>query len=812
MANVKLPSGKIVKIPDGKTEKQAIEFLFENLPDTPEYAKDKELLGDQLDTSGWGSTIGGGIGSVLGAGAGIFTSPSIAFNPVTLGAAGGATGSALGEWFEQMITGKGDLEDIGKSAAEGGIWGVIPGAGGQAAKTALKAGLSKTASTVAGVGTNVGAGATAGAAGANITGLADPTTGALVGGASGLIPGAKGPLAKKVLGWFGAKTGLDKQAKKGFDIAKDAGKGFLDAAVLKHTGRQTAGNLTNAATIWQLRRDLANFITKKTIELFKKNTGKAPSAKEARNIKINARKEADRQMDKRLKQEAQEKYAPPPKPKIRIHTDPKSGRRFYEDELGNKIDADTGQHFGKAYAMGGEIPGYQEGGIIADLQEGSNVKDFLNTYILGPRTQIESNLTDYDVASTVADFTPIVGDIKAGTEAVDAARTGDYLTAGLLGGATAVGLIPGVGDVAAQGIKSFARSFKKNPATNQLIRNYNVGDGSKMLDETIPMVRNEKLYNYIDTPQEGYNALVAVPKGFKGTPENWMSLTPAERVKIRWETEGKPVIKVDKPLTTNEATMMGRIVSDQFIDDASTIPGFGKDIEGPGLGAFGASPTDGVTELVIEPGATKHTLVHESGHGLDVAATRAKTGQSTTTSAAANIPADVMREMRKAVGKSAEISSPTSARIRLNRIKERTGGVPFKELVQRSKNSQQRAYAKELVETERLLNKGDFEELGKRRLREAYPPAQWVPEGVADAFTVMFADPKNFAKDFPKSRIWLKEHLSNEETLKQFIDFGTAQGMSIKSISAFLGTVGLSAAAVRGAIEGNQNTTNGSVV
>ena len=64
MAKVKLPSGKVVKVPDEMSKNQTIEFLFEKLEGKEGYEEDRKKLGDQLETSGWGSVIGGGLGAL----------------------------------------------------------------------------------------------------------------------------------------------------------------------------------------------------------------------------------------------------------------------------------------------------------------------------------------------------------------------------------------------------------------------------------------------------------------------------------------------------------------------------------------------------------------------------------------------------------------------------------------------------------------------------------------------------------------------------------------------------------------------------
>ena len=64
-----------------------------------------------------------------------------------------------------------------------------------------------------------------------------------------------------------------------------------------------------------------------------------------------------------------------------------------------------------------------------------------------------------DAATFVAEMTPIVGDVMAAKEVYDELQKDEpnYYLAGALGGAALIGLIPGVGDVAAKAIKKGAR-------------------------------------------------------------------------------------------------------------------------------------------------------------------------------------------------------------------------------------------------------------------------------------------------------------------------------------------------------------------
>jgi len=76
--------------------------------------------------------------------------------------------------------------------------------------------------------------------------------------------------------------------------------------------------------------------------------------------------------------------------------------------------------------------------------------------------------TASDIADTVIDFTPVIGDIKGAVEGAEvifeelAKDDPNFLLIGVIGGAGVVGLIPGVGDAAQKLIIKGARRFKKS--------------------------------------------------------------------------------------------------------------------------------------------------------------------------------------------------------------------------------------------------------------------------------------------------------------------------------------------------------------
>jgi hypothetical protein len=71
--------------------------------------------------------------------------------------------------------------------------------------------------------------------------------------------------------------------------------------------------------------------------------------------------------------------------------------------------------------------------------------------------------------SGLLDFVPVIGDVKAGVESRDAFSEGRYLEGGLLGGGAMLGMIPGVGDAAQQGIKKAAEMVSGYRKTDPLL-------------------------------------------------------------------------------------------------------------------------------------------------------------------------------------------------------------------------------------------------------------------------------------------------------------------------------------------------------
>ena len=89
--------------------------------------------------------------------------------------------------------------------------------------------------------------------------------------------------------------------------------------------------------------------------------------------------------------------------------------------------------------------------------------EFVKSYGVEPVTDINTDLTFKDAATTVAEMTPIIGDAMAAKEIYDELQKEDpdYRFIAVLGGAGLIGAIPGIGDVAAKGIRNAADMIKR---------------------------------------------------------------------------------------------------------------------------------------------------------------------------------------------------------------------------------------------------------------------------------------------------------------------------------------------------------------
>ena len=89
--------------------------------------------------------------------------------------------------------------------------------------------------------------------------------------------------------------------------------------------------------------------------------------------------------------------------------------------------------------------------------------DRLKYGIAGLMGDDRQSVRDAEKITSLLEYVPGVGDAMAGAEAVDEFSASNYGAAGLLGAAAVAGLVPGVGDAAAQGIKKGIRAYHGSP-------------------------------------------------------------------------------------------------------------------------------------------------------------------------------------------------------------------------------------------------------------------------------------------------------------------------------------------------------------
>jgi len=90
-----------------------------------------------------------------------------------------------------------------------------------------------------------------------------------------------------------------------------------------------------------------------------------------------------------------------------------------------------------------------------------SAKDYAGYADEGRRLAVDvPNVTPMDAARFIAEATPIIGDAMAAKEIYDEATSENpnWALVGALGGATVLGLFPGIGDAAAKAVKSGARA------------------------------------------------------------------------------------------------------------------------------------------------------------------------------------------------------------------------------------------------------------------------------------------------------------------------------------------------------------------
>jgi len=140
--------------------------------------------------------------------------------------------------------------------------------------------------------------------------------------------------------------------------------------------------------------------------------------------------------------------------------------------------------------------------------------EFVKSYGVEPVTDIKTDLTFKDAAKTVAEMTPIIGDAMAAKEIYDELQKEDpdYRFVAVLGGAALVGAVPGIGDVAAKGIRKAADMIKRIEVDPDALGSLGGNVRLKPKEESV-WSYPEQLYDSADTSinvskkPAGYNEL-----------------------------------------------------------------------------------------------------------------------------------------------------------------------------------------------------------------------------------------------------------------------------------------------------------------
>ena len=139
--------------------------------------------------------------------------------------------------------------------------------------------------------------------------------------------------------------------------------------------------------------------------------------------------------------------------------------------------------------------------------------DFVRSYGVEP-VEVNTDLTFKDAAKTVAEMTPIIGDAMAAKEIYDELQKEDpdYRFVAVLGGAGLIGAIPGIGDVAAKGIRNAADMIKRIEVDPDALGSLGGNVRLKPKEESV-WSYPEQLYDSADTSinvskkPAGYNEL-----------------------------------------------------------------------------------------------------------------------------------------------------------------------------------------------------------------------------------------------------------------------------------------------------------------
>jgi|GEM_PF-3570460 len=173
-------------------------------------------------------------------------------------------------------------------------------------------------------------------------------------------------------------------------------------------------------------------------------------------------------------------------------------------------------------------------------------------------TDVNTDLTFKDAATFVAEATPIIGDAIAAKEVYDELRkeNPNYLLVGALGGAALIGLIPGLGDAAAAGIRKGAKSAL---------------DTSKRM---IPTKKVDDAYNPVIDGDSSYDPIVE--KYLNQEPEKLLALALKKNPS---ETDEQLIKDINKKIADKDiAELQAQKDSGLFNNEADLVMAHGKGV------------------------------------------------------------------------------------------------------------------------------------------------------------------------------------------------------------------------------------------
>ena len=165
----------------------------------------------------------------------------------------------------------------------------------------------------------------------------------------------------------------------------------------------------------------------------------------------------------------------------------------------------------------------------------------------------ESGFSAKDAVTFVASMTPIVGDVMAAKEIYDELQKDEpnYYLAGALGGAAIIGLIPGVGDIAAKAIKKGAKEVFDVAKRIEVDPNAMGSTGGNIrikpnTVDTLPSVPEEDMISVFPKPQRMFPEGQQPPGGDYLDPKTGTVLSGrnVSKAKLQISSEGKPSFKV----------------------------------------------------------------------------------------------------------------------------------------------------------------------------------------------------------------------------------------------------------------------------